>query len=554
MSVMETIAPTTTAAPTGGYEPEAVAAAAAVSYLPVPSPAHQASKTPSPPLSHHLHHLNAPHHHSPPHLREHPSATIMGLGLPTRVPHEVAVSSAMLQGHGSLQTLANVCSLQEPTRLPPPLIANGTGAAPPPAAPTSDSPPAPATAAVALPAGARFCEVCHRQAGKHNYYGGKVCTSCRAFFRRSVQSGRHPDFKCDQVNECKIDSKSWKSCQKCRFQKCLSAGMKTNWVLSDSQRESRNHVRQEAKHRRTEAQKKLSVALMKAPSEGFTLEETVFLQGLYERGQQNLWEIRFSVFKKYPELFEKAMEFVNTRRLVSSEARKVMEELTEQESRNFYSKIGDMLELSPEDQNQLLSANCPRVIEFVHAACLGSRDTMNDQMRRFINFFTEQFRQNKDLQPFQLQMEKHNITLERDYPALEYESLYPKPWATADPAEVRHREIVGQMAAWCRNPDTGGTDKILTMLMILIMLFSTEDEAGKLKKGRLVDSIQTKYTHMLYRYLKEKYPRSVASKKFCSGIFLGALAREASDIKKEKLLAPAAAAGEKQREEKMDAE
>ena len=34
----------------------------------------------------------------------------------------------------------------------------------------------------------RLCHVCGEKAGKHSYYGGQVCPSCRAFFRRSVQS------------------------------------------------------------------------------------------------------------------------------------------------------------------------------------------------------------------------------------------------------------------------------------------------------------------------------------------------------------------------------
>ena len=33
-----------------------------------------------------------------------------------------------------------------------------------------------------------FLQVCGERAGKHSYYGGQVCPSCRAFFRRSVQS------------------------------------------------------------------------------------------------------------------------------------------------------------------------------------------------------------------------------------------------------------------------------------------------------------------------------------------------------------------------------
>ena len=31
-----------------------------------------------------------------------------------------------------------------------------------------------------------FTQVCGAKAGRHSYYGGDVCTSCRAFFRRWV--------------------------------------------------------------------------------------------------------------------------------------------------------------------------------------------------------------------------------------------------------------------------------------------------------------------------------------------------------------------------------
>ena len=39
-----------------------------------------------------------------------------------------------------------------------------------------------------FPVEVRLCHVCGGLAGKHSYYGGQVCPSCRAFFRRSVQS------------------------------------------------------------------------------------------------------------------------------------------------------------------------------------------------------------------------------------------------------------------------------------------------------------------------------------------------------------------------------
>jgi hypothetical protein len=56
-----------------------------------------------------------------------------------------------------------------------------------------------------------------------------------------VQNGQHSNFQCrlilDEsggVADCVIDSKNRKSCKKCRFNKCLLAGMKATWVCSET--------------------------------------------------------------------------------------------------------------------------------------------------------------------------------------------------------------------------------------------------------------------------------------------------------------------------------
>ena len=85
----------------------------------------------------------------------------------------------------------------------------------------------------------RPCHVCGELAGRHSYYGGECCPSCRAFFRRSVQSGYNDTYCCVKDNDCEVTLRTRKNCQFCRYNKCLAIGMKTTWVLSEEERKEK---------------------------------------------------------------------------------------------------------------------------------------------------------------------------------------------------------------------------------------------------------------------------------------------------------------------------
>merc|ERR1712012_1117396 len=85
----------------------------------------------------------------------------------------------------------------------------------------------------------RECHVCGERAGKHSYYGGQVCPSRRAFFRRSVQSGYNSTYFCIKDGNCEVTLKTRKNCQYCRYKLCEAAGMKTTWVLTDEERKQK---------------------------------------------------------------------------------------------------------------------------------------------------------------------------------------------------------------------------------------------------------------------------------------------------------------------------
>ncbi len=76
----------------------------------------------------------------------------------------------------------------------------------------------------------KICAVCSACASGFRYYGAVVCNSCRAFFTRANRKEAHKKFTCSGGgnNDCAVRSKSWRSCQRCRFEKCLNAGMGVN--------------------------------------------------------------------------------------------------------------------------------------------------------------------------------------------------------------------------------------------------------------------------------------------------------------------------------------
>jgi len=79
------------------------------------------------------------------------------------------------------------------------------------------------------------CRVCGDRAIAHMHYGGICCYSCKAFFRRAVQSGKDKAYRCKRSGDCQVSVASRRSCQKCRFLKCIAVGMTAAWVLSEEQ-------------------------------------------------------------------------------------------------------------------------------------------------------------------------------------------------------------------------------------------------------------------------------------------------------------------------------
>uniref|UniRef100_T1IJQ4 Nuclear receptor subfamily 2 group B member 4 n=1 Tax=Strigamia maritima TaxID=126957 RepID=T1IJQ4_STRMM len=78
-----------------------------------------------------------------------------------------------------------------------------------------------------------LCSICgDRASGKH--YGVYSCEGCKGFFKRTVR--KDLSYACREDRLCVIDKRQRNRCQYCRYQKCLSMGMKREAVQEERQR------------------------------------------------------------------------------------------------------------------------------------------------------------------------------------------------------------------------------------------------------------------------------------------------------------------------------
>ncbi|XP_052041311.1 steroid hormone receptor ERR2 isoform X3 [Apodemus sylvaticus] len=82
----------------------------------------------------------------------------------------------------------------------------------------------------------RLCLVCGDIASGY-HYGVASCEACKAFFKRTIQG--NIEYNCPATNECEITKRRRKSCQACRFMKCLKVGMLKEGVRLDRVRGGR---------------------------------------------------------------------------------------------------------------------------------------------------------------------------------------------------------------------------------------------------------------------------------------------------------------------------
>ena len=74
-----------------------------------------------------------------------------------------------------------------------------------------------------------LCRVCGKNAIGENF-GCHTCADCRFSVRNDVQCNLADKYKCVNNRRCFNDPTLWYKCNKCRFDRCLDAGMQKDMV------------------------------------------------------------------------------------------------------------------------------------------------------------------------------------------------------------------------------------------------------------------------------------------------------------------------------------
>jgi len=394
------------------------------------------------------------------------------------------------------------------------------------------------------PDGKYICYVCGEKAGKHSYYGGQVCASCRAFFRRSVQSKYYEIFECKKDKSCLVNAQTRKNCQFCRFKKCLESGMKTSWVLSDEERNRRFNKFNKINMKSVNSDKPQTIK--KAPPSrlselymAFTLEEQQVLEKIQNtfKGQycNDTWLQKLLLLNR-----EAGINLIESAYKVKPIKYETWTWLVQSWSMAFSQNILPHFtaghNIPSREFSQLINGTNLYVAHtFKTSLCvnISSIKKESDDVSRGVadnagKGGCPMSRQVKELaankyEDSELSRMLDNLNLQESTPSMPaYDDLYPPHWANNEQLERRHLELMLKIKKWPMNENE--FDCNLVLMMMLILFFDTH--ANSLAKSENVGKIQLKYSLLLQRYLKSRMVVERANKKFLEAMLLLSETRE----------------------------
>ena len=382
---------------------------------------------------------------------------------------------------------------------------------------------------------------------------GQVCPSCRAFFRRSVQSRYNETFKCTKgCGECAVTLMTRKNCQFCRYQKCIAAGMRPSWILSDEERVRRFHGRGKAgsvkgsvcspasSPGRPEPRPSPTATTIAQPVD---MEVCVKEEDWSDSGPSSpppdpysqtascdvelarLGAVMANCFTgrrdDIPEpLLTEMLQVTLHGTPLSAQAAAALHTIIESRGRTCLAALPDFQALCTEDQAAIAEHNLPLVHRFRQAVCLASGRL---DWRALVEIFVG---------PETVQEEAHNLPCDLSgspKKTFDYGELFRAPWCPSREVEQLHRALVEDIAAWVDHTDH-------TQLVLLVCILAFNHDFLDLQDRAAVERVQLKFVLLLQARLRATHPGPLAASKLAKAIMLPAVTRQIQQLTKKRLI------------------
>ncbi|XP_059090042.1 vitamin D3 receptor-like [Tigriopus californicus] len=346
----------------------------------------------------------------------------------------------------------------------------------------------------------RLCHVCNLPAGKHNYYGGQVCESCRAFFRRSIQNQTHPIYQCKALKNCIIDSKSRKSCTWCRFKKCLFAGMNPKWIITDQERKTKLEAKRGKIMKAT--MKRDFVPIQRTVELKFTIEEQLKVQRLSDHARK----FKVSVLAKH--LASDLTPLQTLWKLALNLGTPTVEfiHFLEEKEKSIFKTIAlgleEMTDLDLQDRETLVQKNSTAFFALIMSIYFNPGDF--GRHLEEILMALDIALQSNDNPALTTAMETLEVIKMSNFQGLSFDTFYSNcPNKNVNLSKAQ-KNLMGKIQSALREIPNQPIDTIITCIVILNLIFAS-DGSSNLKDSKKVERIQNNQVFMLHRYLRSKF-------------------------------------------------
>jgi len=335
------------------------------------------------------------------------------------------------------------------------------------------------------------CNICGDIASHHCYYGAQACSSCRAFFRRAVQTEYNQAYFCMMERMCEITKKSRKKCKFCRYQACLSAGMRPSWVVLTEDEgmkllKTRNKKKKLAKP---------ALDASKSPDRSSHVKSRMFCskEEILEINEYVKTSEYFAVSKVKDmshSLLRELIRLIAFHESLSTFGMREIKNVLERRSVMFARKLNDFNDLNWQDQENLLKRNIPMLLEM-----------------QISTFFQPDLVWRKQLTPLigPEEVDKMDCKLKEmhmkglDSLQVFYTSMFPSPPLKL---EAEFADLLRDIGAWPQTADE-------YVLLSLILLFCPD--MLDLVNRRQVEDTQLKYLVLLQKYLDRRHQAAPAT-------------------------------------------